>query len=85
MLRRLEFLRCCSPRRPSHLSYYTVVLYRRRRAISERYVPSRSPTQVASHSQKYFLKLDGQAGRKRRSSTAHSPHMPAAEVSARAM
>lgn len=38
------------------------------RGISRNYVVSRSPTQVASHAQKYFIRKGNTTGRKRRSS-----------------
>ncbi|XP_073063942.1 transcription factor KUA1-like [Primulina eburnea] len=38
------------------------------RGISRNYVPSRTPTQVASHAQKYFIRQSNTARRKKRSS-----------------
>ncbi|GAA0169679.1 DNA-binding transcription factor [Lithospermum erythrorhizon] len=38
------------------------------RGISKTYVPTRTPTQVASHAQKYFLRISTLEGKKRRSS-----------------
>ncbi|XP_073042276.1 transcription factor MYBS3-like [Primulina eburnea] len=38
------------------------------RGISRNYVPSRTPTQVASHAQKYFIRQNNTARRKKRSS-----------------
>lgn len=38
------------------------------RGISRNYVTTRTPTQVASHAQKYFIRLSNVSGRKRRSS-----------------
>ncbi|XP_073137203.1 transcription factor MYBS3-like [Henckelia pumila] len=38
------------------------------RGISRNYVPSRTPTQVASHAQKYFIRQSNAARRKKRSS-----------------
>lgn len=38
------------------------------RGISRDYVPSRTPTQVASHAQKYFIRQSNATRRKRRSS-----------------
>ncbi|XP_019069781.1 probable transcription factor At5g61620 isoform X3 [Solanum lycopersicum] len=38
------------------------------RGISKRYVPSRTPTQVASHSQKYFIRIASIEKKKRRPS-----------------
>ncbi len=39
------------------------------RGISRLYVPSRTPTQVASHAQKHFLRLSGVTKRRSRFST----------------
>eukprot|EP00252_Welwitschia_mirabilis_P004421 TRINITY_DN14779_c0_g1_i1.p1 TRINITY_DN14779_c0_g1~~TRINITY_DN14779_c0_g1_i1.p1 ORF type:complete len:335 (+),score=38.27 TRINITY_DN14779_c0_g1_i1:301-1305(+) len=53
------------------------------RGISRNYVPSRTPTQVASHAQKYFIRQTNLSRRKRRSSlfdmTAEPP--PSAKTS----
>jgi SHAQKYF class myb-like DNA-binding protein len=38
------------------------------RGISKNFVPTRTPTQVASHAQKYFLRLTTINNKKRRSS-----------------
>lgn len=38
------------------------------RGISRSYVKTRTPTQVASHAQKYFIRLSNVSRRKRRSS-----------------
>ncbi|KAF5805594.1 putative transcription factor MYB-HB-like family [Helianthus annuus] len=44
------------------------------RAISKQYVPSRTPTQVASHAQKFFIRLNStEDKRKRRSSLFDMP------------
>lgn len=45
------------------------------RAISRTYVPSRTPAQVASHAQKYFIRLSNtnEPGRRKRSSLFDMP------------
>mmetsp|Transcript_34448 Transcript_34448/g.76546 ORF Transcript_34448/g.76546 Transcript_34448/m.76546 type:complete len:274 (-) Transcript_34448:1716-2537(-) len=44
------------------------------RGISRLFVPSRSPTQVASHAQKYFLRVSGVTKRRSRFSVLEAPH-----------
>ncbi|KAA8533913.1 hypothetical protein F0562_031430 [Nyssa sinensis] len=43
------------------------------RGISKNFVPTRTPTQVASHAQKYFIRMTGTEKKKRRSSLFDMP------------
>ncbi|XP_059627045.1 probable transcription factor At5g61620 [Cornus florida] len=43
------------------------------KGISKSYVPSRTPTQIASHAQKYFLRISATDGKKRRLSLFDMP------------
>lgn len=50
-----------------------------RRGIAQYYVPSRTPTQVASHAQKHYLRLNGATKRKSRFAALEEVRTPRPE------